>query len=59
MIDCPNCKTRLKSTVIQSKTEQMFRTNPVIGNADMEETCSKCNTSFRHDAAALYWVDEA
>ncbi len=59
MVDCPKCKTSFKSTVIQSKTEQMFRTNPIIGDADLEETCPECNASFKHEAAALYWVDDA
>ena len=34
----------------------MFRTNPILGS-DLEETCPKCNTTFKHDASALYWVD--
>jgi len=59
MIDCPKCKTSFKSNLIQSKTEQMFRTNPVIGSTDLEETCPKCGEIFKADAAALYWADNA
>jgi len=58
MNNCPKCKTSFKSTLIQSKTEQMFRTNPVIGGADLEETCPKCGETFKVEAAALYWRDD-
>jgi hypothetical protein len=56
MIDCPNCKEKFQSTLIQSKKEGMFRTNPIIGG-DMEEICPKCKTSFKPGASALYWTD--
>ncbi|MFI5422151.1 MAG: hypothetical protein ACHQ1H_14400 [Nitrososphaerales archaeon] len=56
MINCPHCQTSFQSTFIQAKTEQMFRTNPVIGG-EIEETCPKCGTTFKHDASSYYWVD--
>lgn len=57
MVNCPQCKTSFKSSVIQSKTEQMFRTNPIIGGSELEETCPKCETTFKLEASALYWID--
>jgi len=59
MVNCPKCKTSFKSSLIQSKTEQMFRTNPIIGESDLEEICPKCGTTFKLEAAALYWLENA
>jgi uncharacterized C2H2 Zn-finger protein len=59
MIDCPKCKASFKSTLIQSKTEQMFRTNPIIGGSDLEEICPKCGEVFKPGESAFYWVDNA
>lgn len=57
MVNCPKCGASFKSTLIQAKTEEMFRTNPIIGYSEMEETCPKCGTSFKLEAESLYWFD--
>jgi hypothetical protein len=35
----------------------MFRTNPVIGEADLDESCPKCGSTFKLEAASLYWQE--
>jgi uncharacterized C2H2 Zn-finger protein len=54
MIDCPSCGASFKTELIQAKTEEMFRTNPIIGG-ELEETCPKCGKTFKLNASSYYW----